>query len=1072
MKNKITRILGVVLTITLLSSLAMVTVPVSAAGSSAVINTWETLAPLNTSVDTDIDIIVQAEDGTFFISVWDGGTSTYSMYKSADGYAWAPTCLMGLTNRITAIEPADNYSVNGTVYVAVDTSAFTTIYRCRGTAATSEIPIELGQISAGASGTREATIVRSIDSYYSNADGYVWLLVATDIDVFAMRDDNGLTTVWTDMELSQTLGGSFTDAAALGGVPVYKAMFAPDYDQTGVIWALYHDNDDDTGTPTGSDTLGYGLIARSSGSTLWGTTITPEIISSSSGSAKSQCDIEFADGYSSNPTDASANLYAALSFWGPTSDDDLYSIQCDFYGAPASITPFLVDGGGKDFCSLEVSGNLLMAGTFDMSAPNAEVWVSQNNGVTWNEASKNPTGSFNYPCNVLISTAGSTTGLAFAATGGSQSAISVSEDNGDTWNQIAFIDTTISSIDDLAFDPTGTSAAMITYDSTDSTFSLWKTADVNVAAPQWQRTLCTAYSTTINEFTMVEYSMDGAVAMLYDESNDQVYRSSNNLQTFAPWKSTTLWGTINDWVVYDSASVYAACDNGFWSTAVVGSDLVGVDLESIAIQTGFDPGDSAADVLVVGDVNGNAYISYDAGDNLEVAVSIAGSGNVYVAFDASNTIYFANGTVVYTAAIGATNIGTRTTMPSTGVGTLVDIAVSPDDTLYVLDSGGDLSRYLINDTRVDGTQSGWDRADNSTGTTWELWITSGSNVAWTTDGSDVFLLDDTLTGMVSVTVTNVSAFGCTVSWTAMTGATHYQVKFYEYNAVTDSWSTYYSSIYIAAPLTSMNTADYFTMFFDDATDYRVDVRVNNNGSSSISDEVEYSRYSVHQAFTTKYFMDMPFPVNPSQGNEEVSLYPAFGWSAVPNAASYTVHVSDQANFSNLLADVSVTTTAYTYDGAALAYDTPYYWRVRAVAPDNSVGIWSTYTETYDIYVSWWGSYLQFWVSGAISSFHTEEEELPQVTIPPQITPIVTVNMPQATLTVVPPAVNVTVVPPEINVDIPEMVTITQTQAAAITLIAPEPVDEGTPVYIWVIVGIGAVLTISVIVLIIRTRRVV
>jgi hypothetical protein len=47
-----------------------------------------------------------------------------------------------------------------------------------------------------------------------------------------------------------------------------------------------------------------------------------------------------------------------------------------------------------------------------------------------------------------------------------------------------------------------------------------------------------------------------------------------------------------------------------------------------------------------------------------------------------------------------------------------------------------------------------------------------------------------------------------------------------------------------------------------------------------------------------------------------------------------------------------------------------------------------------------------------------------------------------------------------------------TQQAPPTLVLPVEDDPGTPVYIWVIVAIGAILTIAVIVLIIRTRRVV
>ena len=69
-----------------------------------------------------------------------------------------------------------------------------------------------------------------------------------------------------------------------------------------------------------------------------------------------------------------------------------------------------------------------------------------------------------------------------------------------------------------------------------------------------------------------------------------------------------------------------------------------------------------------------------------------------------------------------------------------------------------------------------------------------------------------------------------------------------------------------------------------------------------------------------------------------------------------------------------------------------------------------------------------------------------------------------------PAPQVTVIPPAITVDVPPVVTVTQ--AAVPTLTLPVAEDPGTPAYIWVIVGIGALLTIAVIVLIIRTRRVV
>jgi len=60
-----------------------------------------------------------------------------------------------------------------------------------------------------------------------------------------------------------------------------------------------------------------------------------------------------------------------------------------------------------------------------------------------------------------------------------------------------------------------------------------------------------------------------------------------------------------------------------------------------------------------------------------------------------------------------------------------------------------------------------------------------------------------------------------------------------------------------------------------------------------------------------------------------------------------------------------------------------------------------------------------------------------------------------------------VVPPDITVDIPQPTITTVTVQTTIDM--PE---EVTPAYIWIIVAIGAVLVIAVIILIIRTRRVV
>jgi hypothetical protein len=593
----------------------------------------------------------------------------------------------------------------------------------------------------------------------------------------------------------------------------------------------------------------------------------------------------------------------------------------------------------------------------------------------------------------------------------------------------------------------------------------------------------------INDFDLVEFSMDGTVVMLYSDNQDRIFRSSDDAQTFASWKTTASWDDINDWVVYDSSSVYAACDNGFWSTAVVGSDLTATPLASIAVQSGFNPDDAAKDVLVVGDYNGKAYISYDAGDNLEAAVTIESVvEKVSVAFDSKNVIYFAVDDDVYSAKIGTTNI--------TGFGTggaittaygdppvnnkLVDIAVSADDTLYVLDVDGDMARYLLYDTNTE-----WDLAMGGADSSDELWITKGSNVAWTIDNSDneVWLLDDTLSGKVTgVVVSMIGPFSATISWAAMTGAEVYEIVFL-YDGDDDGALDDIYFFPIFTDETSFDSSDFIPVipFLADATSYLVVVRVNNDGDSYIADEVELSRWSDAKAFTTKYYMDTPTPVNPGQGYNQASTHPSFGWSAVPNAKTYKFQLSADPTFATLLDEKSVTTTAYTYTGDKLVYDSDYYWRVQAVGPDGTVSKWSSYTENYfsvtlEEFMAGWdvddvfgffrnGDMVFYWRSGAISNFHTmvnpEDYQSDLTVILPDVTTTST------TIVVTADIPNITIDPPTITatVNIPTQ----QTTVTSINLVVP---DNQTPVYIWAIVAIGALLTIAVIVLIIRTRRVV
>jgi len=165
-------------------------------------------------------------------------------------------------------------------------------------------------------------------------------------------------------------------------------------------------------------------------------------------------------------------------------------------------------------------------------------------------------------------------------------------------------------------------------------------------------------------------------------------------------------------------------------------------------------------------------------------------------------------------------------------------------------------------------------------------------------------------------------------------------------------------------------------------------------------------------------------VNPVSGNlNNVSLI----WeSTSDDVTEFDYEVAFDSDFDEVLISGSLTDTwdegdtqAYEVSGASLMPNTTYYWRVRVDEPFRS---------------GW-----------AESSFKVAEAEgLPTVTVE----------------AVPPPEITVEVPAPEVTVTIPPMV-----QVPA----APAPIAPG---YIWGVIIIGALLFVSLIVLILRTRRVV
>jgi ribosomal protein S7 len=332
-----------------------------------------------------------------------------------------------------------------------------------------------------------------------------------------------------------------------------------------------------------------------------------------------------------------------------------------------------------------------------------------------------------------------------------------------------------------------------------------------------------------------------------------------------------------------------------------------------------------------------------------------------------------------------------------------------------------------------------------------LWGTTGSNLLWSTKAYDdtaetpaaIWALEDFNSGKVqNVTVKEIdkdatkAAKTLEVSWTALPCTTVYEIYVDGENYYWAYWANAVAGSTLRIEIPDM----------DYATSYDVQVRAGDSVKTYGPDEFEgtlQSRLSAVASVTTECYNVAPTPQVPVQGMQDASLAPSFVWAA-PTAgcapAKYDFQLSTDPNFGSFIIDTTVTGTGYTYTARDLAYDTDHYWRVRSVAADGTKSNWTT-----------------------VQNFHTMIEPVEPV---PPVT--VTQNPPQTVVVTVPPPQTFTIPAPQ-TITVPPQVTLTQTvtSVAGPTISVP---DQPTPAYIWVIVAVGAVLTIAVIVLIVRTRR--
>jgi hypothetical protein len=597
----------------------------------------------DTDEDTHVGPIAVAPDGTLYAGVffYDDDDAEYYWkvcMSEDDGYTWDDTDIdelesegTGLENKIVSVVVSPNYSDDETVYVGTyDSDDGPMVWRLEeaGDDATALKPIV-------DSHGDEADVLFCLD-VFTDDDDYNWILAGTDLDALVLRDR--VFEDWRDQELGN-IYPMWEDDADEWKAPAYEVAFAPDFEDSELIWAVTEEPDWDSSFWANAFDDPY-LITSTESPGNWGQEVDEAILRDDDDLdvwATPWLDIDFPDNYDSDPD--SGDTYVILGVADPPGDgggiwmdspgeDGVYLIEgVEGDGDPdtdKSVAIELTEGDdpdGEAITSIAVSGEfgddmVILAGQLH----DPIVHISEDgDGLDWDEVDKNPTGTWeDYPIfdagwdlswtHVIMEadvTWGNATfdteeSIAFAATFGAESAVSRSDDGGWVFNQVGLIDTDIDDVWDLALHPEfpdETVFILQTYDGDHGTDSLWLTENGDEDEPDYVRILC-ADDDGLGNFEvgggglwLVEYAQDASGIFIfgYDDDNDEsIWMSDDDGQTFGDHrevKDGTDYGWINDWVIIDDDTILAAtyCDDddnlGFFKTINAGLSWTSVDTD-------------------------------------------------------------------------------------------------------------------------------------------------------------------------------------------------------------------------------------------------------------------------------------------------------------------------------------------------------------------------------------------------------------------------------------------------------------------------------------------------------------
>jgi photosystem II stability/assembly factor-like uncharacterized protein len=884
---------------------------------------------------SDIRNITESPDGTLYASA--EGLS-YTLYKSTDGgITWSAPGKV--TDEIIGIA----VSPRNPDYVYYATSA--TVYRSTDGGATfQQLPPHPG--NAG-SGNIEIT---SIDVTSTTAD--IIAIGTRDKDnaeyggVYIL-DETILSYVWTDSDI--------------GSYDAYSLAFSPGYPQDGQLIAVITDE---------ADTQ----VTVKSGANDWGSLVESiklsrdNIVPHSPVLPLESAIIAFPSNYGNDLNMNNCVFYLGVNTGG--GKGDVYRVDLAISPGTSAATDLnaglLYGYDNIDVSALGVTGSYPNSTVMVGSADSQQIYFTTDSGTSWNQSLKPPTG--NHVKGIIIPGDFAVSKTVYAATGGTDSAFSVTRDGGDTWNQLSLIDNRISTIVDMVPSPDydrDNTLFMITFGNG---HSLWRS---QTGGDTWERILSGSLD-GIDTLTGVglppQYGDDQPTVFLTGESQGKttVWESIDNGRSYRARRTRDpATGTnfpIDTWAITDATTLFIGSYNG--SESVVYKTVNGGFFFFEGAPAGQQPLNSLAlspdyqndGHIIAGNTNGGTYWSNDGGlsfQSLPLETTTAPlTGQVAVACDAGYatdaTIYAASnaadgGIYRYTIGESTTWEAIDNTLPS---GTRLDRPLSTSSgALYAVNSlsGEGMERSLSPVSPASPTFETVSQGLGSESTLYGLW--QSGNRLWSIDTTNIALMtyNDTLTVPVSqispddedtgigdladTTVKNIK-----LDWSTLEGASGY-----EWQCQSDANFTSSDDL---GGITSASSVKLPPL--EPAATYYWRVRA----SSPV-----LSPWSEKRSFTTT--LDVTANglelENPPPGANDVPIHPLFQWEGIGGADAYELMVGDEPDFSNPVIakenPQALLSNAWLCD-IELEYNTAYFWKVRAIngntrSPWSSVGAFTT-----------------------------------------------------------------------------------------------------------------------------------